>query len=114
MMRVTSFGEDYAEPRGLVPALYVVTGRLRLGDPTKPSPDDLGTLELDFPQPVPEARITNAGEAEIDFRGTVTARGLPENVVIDMEGTGLRAAHVRHIAVRLDGVTRASEPKQAE
>jgi hypothetical protein len=107
-------GEDYAEPRGLVPAFHVVTGRLRLGDPSKPPSDDLGTLELDFPQPVPEARATNAGEVEIDFRRTVTARGLPENVVIDVEGTGLRAAHVRHVAVRPDGVTRASESKQAE
>lgn len=71
--------EEYAEPRGLVPALHVVRGELAMKDATKPPPD-VGSLELDFPRPEPLARRTKEGKVEVDLPATLTALQLPDNV----------------------------------
>jgi hypothetical protein len=86
--------DDYAEPRGLVPALHVVTGQLILKDPTQPPPPNLASVEFDYPRPAPKATETPEGQVNIDFPATLTALQLPTNVAVQITGTGLRAAHM--------------------
>ena len=44
-------GDEYSEPRALVPPIRVITGQLARTDQTKPAPPDLARLELDLPHP---------------------------------------------------------------
>jgi hypothetical protein len=106
-------GDDYGEPRGLVPAMFVVRGDLRLKDPGKAPPADLGVgLELAFPRPVPTASDTGLGEQPvINFKRTITALQLPDNIEASVRSSGLRAAHVKNSSAHFDGVRRADEPE---
>jgi hypothetical protein len=86
---------DYEEPRGLVQALVLVTGKLRRQDPTQPLPEIGGmAVELDWGplnlKPVPGI----AGKVNIELSPTITLRKLPDNASLDITGYAMRAAHV--------------------
>lgn len=105
----------YDEPRGLVPPIFILRGDLTVKDPTKPAPPDLDTLELDFPLPEPTA-IEKGGDepVEIKFQPNLTVLSLPENVAVNVRGTGLRAAHVKTFSSELSGVHRAEAETPTE
>jgi hypothetical protein len=90
---------DYKEPRGLVQALVLVTGKLRRQDPTQPPPEMGGmAIELDWGplnlKPVPGI----AGKVNIELSPTITARKVPDNASLDITGYAMRAAHVSKAA----------------
>jgi hypothetical protein len=98
------------EPRGLVTPIFIARGDLTLKDPSKPPPDDTGALELDFPLPEPTANEQDGDEPPLlEFHPTITALSLPDNVEVNVRGTGLRAAHVKNCSSRVDGVSRADK-----
>jgi hypothetical protein len=102
--------QDYDEPRGLVPPIFTVRGDLTLKDASRPPPSDAGALELDFPVPEPVANETG-GDAppELRFQPTITVLSLPDNVEVNVRGTGLRAAHVKNFSSTVDAVRRADQ-----
>ncbi len=107
--------EDYAEPRGLVPALHVVTGQLALKDPHQPVPPHLADLDFDYPLPEPRATTTSDGRVDVQFPATLTATQLPTNVEVRITGTGLRAAHMKHAAPsRIDSILEAQTQPEEE
>lgn len=101
---------DYDEPRGLVPPIFMVRGDLTLIDASMPPPADAGALELDFPLPEPTAIEKGSDEPpELKFDPAITALSLPDNVEVNVRGTGLRAAHVKDFTSTVDSVSRADQ-----
>jgi hypothetical protein len=100
-------GDDYEEPRGLVPALFVLQGELALKDPTKPPPPDLGaSFEVVFPVSAPSAIEVSAAESlEIKFHPNITFQ-LPDNISASNLTPGLRAAHIKTFSAQVDSITR--------
>ncbi|MGZ6565521.1 MAG: hypothetical protein ACXVH1_39385 [Solirubrobacteraceae bacterium] len=88
-------GDDFDEPRALVPPLHVITGQLARKDPTQPAPADLPRLELDYPRPAMIARELPSGRVDHTFSADVKALYVPDNVEIRNIRPGLRAAHVK-------------------
>jgi hypothetical protein len=106
---------DYEKPRGLVPPIFIVRGDLTLKDPSKPPPDDVGALELDFPRPEPTAIEKEGDEPpQLKFHPKLTALGLPDNIEVNVRSTGLRAAHVKNFASTVDEVSRADQSDPGE
>jgi hypothetical protein len=63
---------EYKEPRGLVPAIWVVTGELSRADTSKPAPAvDTVRIELGWTRPKPIAIKRESGEVDISFPWTV-------------------------------------------
>jgi hypothetical protein len=96
-------GEDYAQPRGLVPVSRFVTGQLTRRDASKPPPDmGSAAIELDWP-PIPvTARRTSEGKVEFAVPTNVTVARLPENTQLEVQSVGMRA----------EGVTTTDDPAQ--
>lgn len=105
---------DYDEPRGLVPPIFIVRGDLTLKDPSEPPPDDAGALELDFPLPEPTADEKGRDEPQLEFHPSITALSLPDNVEVNVRGTGLRAAHVKNFSSMVGAVSRADQADSGE
>jgi hypothetical protein len=107
--------DNYAEPRGLVPAIPVVFGQLSCQDPAQPLPLMAGAVvELEWNTPVPIATRTAAGDVNLSFPWTITAK-LPPNAKLDVSRFGLRAAYLQPTDEPLQvEVSRAEEATPAQ
>jgi len=85
----------YAEPRGLVPMIAVVTGELRRNDPAQAPPVDGAMAQLEWKSASPVATHAPGGEVVISFPWEIKVAGLSPNTTLDVTGYGMRAAHVR-------------------
>jgi hypothetical protein len=112
--RRTLLDAEYAEPRGLVPAMHVVTGEIARKNPSLPAPEDLASLDIEFPRPVPTATQDPDGTVKIDLPATLTAKYLPDNVELRVQGVGLRAAYMTKVAPSRIDVTQAPTAPRAE
>lgn len=88
-------GDDYNEPRALVPPLHVVAGQLARKDPALPAPADLPKLELDYPRPEMIVHERPTGRVDHTFSSDVKAVYVPDNVEIRNIRQGVRAAHLK-------------------
>ena len=88
-------GDEYSEPRALVPPIRVITGQLARKDQTKPAPPDLARLELELPHPEMTVKEQADGRVDFDFKTDVKALYMPQNVELRSIRPGMRAAHVK-------------------
>ena len=88
-------GDDYTEPRPLVPPLHVVTGQLARKDPTQPAPADLPRLDLGFLRPEMVVDELPSGRVDYKLTANVNPLYLPDNVEVRNIRPGIRAAHVK-------------------
>lgn len=88
-------GDDYTEPRGLVPVLQIVKGELRLKDPSQPLPTmDSPAVELRWPASPIELVPGSGPVLELKMPSNITVERLPPNTVLEINGTGLRASAI--------------------
>lgn len=102
--------KEYDEPRGLVPALQIIHGRLRRSDSNLPAPEmPSPAVELDWPSSAIEATQTASGDLHIAMPSDITVAQLPENTTLEIEGIGLRAANVGHLGTSEVDVTQSRD-----
>jgi len=88
--------DEYEEPRGLVPMIAFVRGKLERVDAQLPAPEMPGAdIELEWSNDRPIAERSEDGEVSISFPFEITYAKLPENTHVRSDGFGMRAAHFK-------------------
>lgn len=87
---------EFDEPRGLVPVFKMIRGQMRRNDPAlaAPTPEQVAELELEWKDDPPIAEVRDNGDVDITLSYNVTVRTMPENLALDINERGVRAAHV--------------------
>lgn len=103
--------DKFTEPRGLVPEISFVRGRLMREDSTLPPPPmGGGDVEFEWGTLVPVATRTPGGDVNISFTWQVSPT-LPPNTTLELSGFGMRAAYMKPTGQPAEiKVRRAGEP----
>lgn len=113
--------DEYTEPRGLVPDIWLISGQLSRRDPSKPAPPiDEVRIELEWTKGKPVATTTDSGDVSIGIPWEVKIAHKPDDVSLDLSGVGVRAAHVRQtttgpleVKVKPGGAVLPTQPADA-
>ncbi len=87
----TLLGPDFEQPRGLSPAIHVITGQLAQQKPGPPV--DLGQLDAEVHVDPPRVVPAPEGRVDVQFQAHLTTPRLPKNLELRVSGVGVRAAH---------------------
>jgi hypothetical protein len=100
---------EYDDPRGLVPVVQFMQGKIRASDPGDAPALEMAAVDLDWTGSRPVASTNDEGGVDVTFSTNVRVAAIQSGAQLELSSFGMRAAHVRPTGELETEVSRAGE-----